>query len=1505
MKHFYRHFSKTLILLTGTLFPGFVWAQTQLVNPNVEGGFELGPNFSDNGWTLVNGTQTNKWFLGTVPSGYQGARCAYISNDAAGATYAYTTTVNSTVHFYRDISIPSGHNTVTIRFKWRNYGEGPDFLQVALVSTSTAVTAGTNVSGGFTPNLKGFNSWQTTTYTATCVSNSSMRLVFTFKNNNSLGTQPPAAVDSISVVSSGGSTACSSLLGTGVVNITSLPYTSLGRNTAGMVNDQTTSTVTAVCGSTSYYSCEDEVFVFTPAVSGSITITLSNSSSWYSAIYLYNGCPAFSSCSGATCLAFDQTYASGKSICASVTAGVTYYLLVDGYNWPASSFTYDLSITAPGATSGTTCADAVVVTLPFSATSQSTSCTSNDYHSGTLGSCVSSYQSGEDRVYRYTASGPECLVINLSNVSSSSIGCHVYSACPGSGTGICIATFNGAGTNSVNLPAAGTYYIIVDSWSPPSTVTYDISITTGNASVGTVCANAIPVTLPYYAYGQTTACSGNDYNNSVLGSCGSIYESGEDKVYSYTATGPECLSITLSNMNTTKGGFMVYSACPGTGTGICLGWFGGAGTRQVSLPAAGTYYIIVDSWAPPNSFTYDLSIVSMGSGQPNDLPCNAVPLTLGVLTPGDNSCSSGTGEPTNTTCFSGVHNTVWYSFVAPASGQVKVGFQNGSLINAAVQLFSGSCSALTYVGCISSTTLACPGGTFTGLVPGATYYLRLDGNGDAVGYYQIVVDNGTGPFTPTTSDCEGAIDVCGTVFTNADNSNGCGNIQDVLGTCTVSNPCVNPQCCNAGCWLSGELNVRFFKLYINTGGTLAWTLSGTGTGYFDWILWNITTQGCAGIKNNTLAPVRCNWNASSIGMTGMQTVIPPGGVSGNFQSPLTVNAGETYILGISNWSYVVPAYNLDFSNSTCVIGSGTTATWNGSMGTSWNQTANWTGCGTPSCGVDAIIEVAPNQPVLASNATVRNLTIDPGATLTINAGVSLSICGTFTNNGTLVVSPSSTIQFIGTGTQTVTGSFTGVNKLGNVVVTKTSGTVDFMQDMEIVGNFTTSNATSIVNVNNKNITFGGHVTIHSGNTTFSGTSTSTITFNGSSNQNYSPGGTINIGNVVINKPVGTAVVLLGNLNVTTTLTLTSGRITTGLNEVHVTTTSTTAISGGNVNSYVDGYLRRNIASTGSYNFPVGHFSSGKGYQLINFNFTSAVNFANLLVSFQPYTTVPGALNVSDCGYNYNMSALNNGFWTAVSSAAMTSGAYTVTLYNTAGTYTNNGGATAWTVMKNNGAGWHLNGTCATSTIGQVVRTGLFGFSDFGTAQSSTNLPVQLVTFTGTAMPEGNLLQWSTTSEYNSDYFVVERSPDLAEFIDIGTVDAQGYSYDRTDYEFWDYEPLLGKNFYRLRQVDIDQHYAYSPYILVENNSQTMQVVSVQPNPTDNQVTINIHSAVSVKVQIEVSDIMGRVLMQEFKDLESGSNGTTLQMGHMPNGLYKVRLVSLETGLDSVFKVIKF
>ena len=60
-------------------------AQTVLISPTGDGGFETGTTFANNGWTAVNATG-NQYYLGSAPTQYAGSRCAFTSNSSTSWT---------------------------------------------------------------------------------------------------------------------------------------------------------------------------------------------------------------------------------------------------------------------------------------------------------------------------------------------------------------------------------------------------------------------------------------------------------------------------------------------------------------------------------------------------------------------------------------------------------------------------------------------------------------------------------------------------------------------------------------------------------------------------------------------------------------------------------------------------------------------------------------------------------------------------------------------------------------------------------------------------------------------------------------------------------------------------------------------------------------------------------------------------------------------------------------------------------------------------------------------------------------------------------------------------------------------------------------------------------------------------------------------------------------------------------------------------------------------------
>ena len=159
------------------------------------------------------------------------------------------------------------------------------------------------------------------------------------------------------------------------------------------------------------------------------------------------------------------------------------------------------------------------------------------------------------------------------------------------------------------------------------------------------------------------------------------------------------------------------------------------------------------------------------------------------------------------------------------------------------------------------------------------------------------------------------------------------------------------------------------------------------------------------------------------------------------------------------------------------------------------------------------------------------------------------------------------------------------------------------------------------------------------------------------------------------------------------------------------------------------------------------------------------------------------------------------------------------------------------------------------------------------------LPIDLVDLFGTPTSEGNVLQWSTASEHQSERFIVERSRDLLEFVDIGSVPAAGESHQLLQYELLDERAPQGLSYYRLRMIDLDGSWEHSEIISVQRATGQ---VSIHPNPVEQFLTWSGADA----AVIEVLDVLGRVVLI---DRSNGPESGPLDVSILPMGTYTLRL----------------
>ena len=99
------------------------------------------------------------------------------------------------------------------------------------------------------------------------------------------------------------------------------------------------------------------------------------------------------------------------------------------------------------------------------------------------------------------------------------------------------------------------------------------------------------------------------------------------------------------------------------------------------------------------------------------------------------------------------------------------------------------------------------------------------------------------------------------------------------------------------------------------------------------------------------------------------------------------------------------------------------------------------------------------------------------------------------------------------------------------------------------------------------------------------------------------------------------------------------------------------------------------------------------------------------------------------------------------------------------------------------------------------------------------LPIELIEFNAKQQGGSNLLNWSTSSEINNDYFTIEKSENATLFEVLDFVNGAGNSHVQLNYQLMDHTPYL-TTYYRLKQTDFDGQFSYSEIIAIHRNTKS-------------------------------------------------------------------------------------
>ena len=352
-----------------------------------------------------------------------------------------------------------------------------------------------------------------------------------------------------------------------------------------------------------------------------------------------------------------------------------------------------------------------------------------------------------------------------------------------------------------------------------------------------------------------------------------------------------------------------------------------------------------------------------------------------------------------------------------------------------------------------------------------------------------------------------------------------------------------------------------------------------------------------------------------------------------------------------------------------------------------------------------------------------------------------------------------------------------------------------------------------------------------------------------------------------------AAVLENNLN------LNGGKIiTSATNSLTLRNGVTTQVDLGGT-SFVDGPLKRESILAPSLFFPIGR---GTNYRPITLNITAAP------AGTTTFTASQTEGRPTDQTLNAPLARISSvRYYSVTPIPAPGVGTFSGNIELSYGTndVVTDPSLSSFVVAKSDGLGWSSIGRSG-NTANSLTSGTFTSFSDFILATTDPDLtinplPVQLTSFSAQRQADNAVaVKWNTASEKNSARFEVQRSLNGREYATVATATARGNSTQATTYAVLDKTAPAASLYYRLRQVDQDGSFSFSPVVTVVGIGQLAKVL-LYPNPT----TGSLHFLTQAALPYRVLNQLGQPVLRGTT--EAGE--ATVPAETLKTGLYFLEL----------------
>jgi bacillopeptidase F len=181
---------------------------------------------------------------------------------------------------------------------------------------------------------------------------------------------------------------------------------------------------------------------------------------------------------------------------------------------------------------------------------------------------------------------------------------------------------------------------------------------------------------------------------------------------------------------------------------------------------------------------------------------------------------------------------------------------------------------------------------------------------------------------------------------------------------------------------------------------------------------------------------------------------------------------------------------------------------------------------------------------------------------------------------------------------------------------------------------------------------------------------------------------------------------------------------------------------------------------------------------------------------------------------------------------------------------------------------------------------------------TTEVPVELTGLTANADRNNVNLSWSTATETNNSGFQVERKTrGSSEWTNVSFVSGKGTTTEITNYNFIDKGLAVGSYSYRLKQVDLDGTFEYSPVIEVDVTTPDQYILYQNyPNPFNPATTIEYSLPEKAGVTISIYNTLGELVTTLVNGtMEAGYQKASFNASALTSGTYIYQIKAVGGG----------